>query len=105
MLPPPASGLMIAIRVQHMSMIEISIRASEYAAMTLQALDISMVKADCMTRNKAQHLRNAWKEAGNPPCEHADQVLERAGNGYFTGQYICARCGAELPPPKIHNDR
>ena len=102
MLPSPTSGFDNRHSRLHISMIK---DASEYAAMTLQALKISMVKADCMTRNKAQHLRNAWKEAGNPPCEHADQVLERAGNGYFTGQYICTRCGAELPPPKIHNDR
>ena len=46
-----------------------------------------------MTPEEARRLRQQWKAAGQPPCEHTTLRLERTVGGYFTGNYICVRCG------------
>lgn len=49
-----------------------------------------------MLPDKSKALRDEWEKAGNRPCDHIILVLERTENGYFTGQYVCTPCGAEI---------
>ena len=47
-----------------------------------------------MTKDQATALQLRWKQRAYPiPCDHLTLELERNGEGYETGKYICVLCG------------
>lgn len=47
-----------------------------------------------MEMEEAQRLNKAWRDRGNPPCDHPNTVRERYKNGEKTGDRVCTTCGA-----------
>ncbi|MDY7432030.1 hypothetical protein UJ203_09950 [Bacillus sp. V26] len=45
-----------------------------------------------MQMSEAAELRKAWKEKGNPPCDHIVRVTEY-NLGSSTGDKVCVTCG------------
>jgi hypothetical protein len=55
-----------------------------------------------MTPDTARILRASWEKAGNMYCDHLVLVLQTTQDGDLTGQYVCARCGAEICHKKLN---
>lgn len=53
-----------------------------------------------MQMSKAEQLRRAWAEKGNPPCEHP-QLDREYYLGADTGDYVCTTCGTVFPDGKV----
>ena len=50
-----------------------------------------------MQLKKAETLRRAWIEKGNPSCEHPE-VDKEYYLGTDTGDEVCTTCGRSAPP-------
>ncbi|WP_276735047.1 hypothetical protein [Bacillus sp. (in: firmicutes)] len=46
-----------------------------------------------MQMSEASELRIAWKEKGNPPCDHPNRPDKEYYLGTSTGDYVCSICG------------
>lgn len=48
---------------------------------------------DIMQMSEAAELRKAWKEKGNPPCDHPGYPDKEYYLGTSTGDRVCTICG------------
>jgi hypothetical protein len=46
-----------------------------------------------MQQKKAANLRDAWRDSGSPPCDHAS-IDQEYYLGSQTGDWVCTKCGA-----------
>lgn len=46
-----------------------------------------------MQMSEAAELRKAWKENGNPPCDHPGYKVKEYHLGTSTGDRVCTICG------------
>lgn len=47
--------------------------------------------------SEAEELRKAWKEKGNPPCDHPGYPEKEYYLGTSTGDRVCTICGSGHP--------
>ena len=57
-----------------------------------------------MERDEVLELQKAWKNRGNPSCNHPvyDSELHLR---YKTGMYACTTCGAYINPEKLEKSK